>query len=215
MGNHYKGLRDSGDQNTIAAGLREHLDPLGGLNDKSSPEELFYPQLRSLKMKILRILGTALVLAFSAAAVHAQGFNMQSFPDGLGKHEMMYKFLVPEGVTVTNQKGEVKKGGSIVMVPGSSIKLLESPYVKEMAKDDAFMASFMNADQYFGMPAEQVRDFAVISVMVPEGVTVEGKSGKTIKGPADLVLMVTNGGSEAMQDPHPAGYWDTMGWDMK
>lgn len=166
-------------------------------------------------MKILRILSTALILACGAVAVHAQGFNMQSFPDGLGKHEMVYKFLVPEGVTVTNQKGEVKKGGSIVMVPGSSIKLLESPYVKEMAKDEAFMASFMNADQYFEMPAEKVRDFAIISLMVPEGVTVEGRNGKTVKGPADLVLMVTNGGSEVMKDSHPTGYWDTMGWEMK
>ncbi|MCP5127082.1 MAG: hypothetical protein H6973_15965 [Gammaproteobacteria bacterium] len=163
---------------------------------------------------LLRIFGAALALLLSVAVVHAQGFEMKSFPGGVGKKEMVYKFLVPEGVTVTNQKGEVKKGGSIVMVPGSRIKLLESPYVKEMQKDEAFMSSFMNADQYFGMPAEQVRDFAVISLMVPEGVTIEG-SGKTVKGPADLILMVSNGGSEVMEDTQPAGYWDTMGWDMK
>ncbi|MCB1918583.1 MAG: hypothetical protein KDJ28_01225 [Candidatus Competibacteraceae bacterium] len=163
---------------------------------------------------LLRIFGAALALLLSVAVVHAQGFEMKSFPGGVGKKEMVYKFLVPEGVTVTNQKGEVKKGGSIVMVPGSRIKLLESPYVKEMQKDEAFMSSFMNADQYFGMPAERVRDFAVISLMVPEGVTIEG-GGKTVKGPADLILMVSNGGSEVMEDTQPTGYWDTMGWDMK
>jgi hypothetical protein len=164
---------------------------------------------------LLHILGATLALLLSIAVVHAQGFEMKSFPDGLGKKEMVYKFLVPEGVTVTNQKGEVKKSGSIVMVPGSRIKLLESPYVKEMQKDEAFISSFMNAEQYFGMPAEQVRDFAVISISVPEGVTVEGRGGKTVKGPADLILMVSNGGSEVMEDTQPAGYWDTMGWDMK
>ncbi|HRY14753.1 MAG: hypothetical protein KDJ31_03360 [Candidatus Competibacteraceae bacterium] len=166
-------------------------------------------------MKIFRILSVALVLLFSAVAVQAQGFNNESFPNGIGKKEMVYKFLVPEGVTVTNQKGEVKKGGSIVMVPGSRIKLLESPYVKEMQKDEAFMSSFMNAEQYFGMPAEKVRDFAVISLMVPEGVTIEGEGGKTIKGPGDLILMVSSGGSEVMEDKQPAGYWDTMGWEMR
>lgn len=164
--------------------------------------------------KFFSILSATLFLLLGTVTVHAQGFEMKSFPDGLGKKEMMYKFLVPDGVTITNQKGEVKKGGSIVMVPGARIKLLESPYVKEQGKNDAFMASFMNADQYFAMPSEKVRDFAVISVMVPKGVTIEGY-GKAIKGEADLVLMVSNGGSEAMKDPHPAGYWDTAGWDMK
>jgi hypothetical protein len=166
-------------------------------------------------MKIFRILSVALALLFSAVIVHAQGFNNESFPEGVGKKEMVYKFLVPEGVKVTNQKGEVKEGGAIVMVPGSRIKLLESPYVKEMQKDEAFMSSFVNADQYFGMPAEQVRDFAVISLMVPEGVTIEGRDGRIIKGPGDLILMVSSGGSEVMEDEQPTGYWDTMGWEMK
>lgn len=164
---------------------------------------------------LLRIFGAALALLLSVAVAHAQGFEMKSFPGGVGKKEMVYKFLVPEGVTVTNQKGEVKKGGSIVMVPGSRIKLLESPYVKEMQKDEAFMSSFMNAEQYFGMPAEKVRDFAVISLMVPEGVTIQGEGGKTIEGPGDLILMVSNGGSEVMEDKHAAGYWDAMGWEMR
>lgn len=166
-------------------------------------------------MKIFRILSVALVLLFGAASVHAQGFEMKSFPNGVGMKERVYKFLLPEGVTVTNQKGEVMKGGSIVRVPGSRIKLLESAYVKEMQKDEAFMSGFMNANQYFGMPAEQVRDFAVVSLMVPEGVTIEGQGGKTVKGPGDLILMVSNGGSEVMEDKQPAGYWETAGWEMR
>jgi len=167
-----------------------------------------------MKMKIFRIMNVALVLLLSAMAVHAQGFNMKSFPNGLGKSDMMYRFLVPEGVTVTNKKGEVMKGGSIVTVPGSSIKLLEPAYAQEQAKNSAFMSSFMNASQYFAMPEEKARDHAVIALKVPEGVTVEGY-GKTVKGEAELVLMVTNAGSEAMQDTNPPGYWDTAGWDMK
>ena len=39
--------------------------------------------------------------------------------------------------------------------------------------------------------------------------------GKTVKGGEELVLMVANTGSEAMQDTNPPGYWDTAGWDMK
>ena len=167
-------------------------------------------------MKIFRIMNVALVLLLSAMAVHAQGFNMKSFPNGLGKSDMMYRFLVPEGVTVTvtNKKGEVMKGGSIVTVPGSSIKLLEPAYAQEQAKNSAFMSSFMNASQYFAMPEEKARDHAVIALKVPEGVTVEGY-GKTVKGEGELVLMVANAGSETMQDTNPPGYWDTAGWDMK
>ncbi len=165
-------------------------------------------------MKLSRIMIAVLGLFLSATAVHAQGFNMQSFPNGLGKSEMMYRFLVPEGVTVTNKKGEVMKGGSIVTVPGSSIKLLESAYARGQAKNSAFMSSFMNAAQYFAMPEEQVRAHAVIAIKVPEGVTVEGY-GKTVKGGSELVLMVANAGSEATPDTNPPGYWDTAGWDMK
>ena len=115
---------------------------------------------------------------------------------------------------LTNKKGEVMKGGSIVTVPGSSIKLLESTQAQEQAKNNAFMSSFMNASQYFAMPEEKARDHAVIALKVPEGVTVEGY-GKTVKGGEELVLMVANAGSEAMQDNNPPGYWDTAGWDMK
>ncbi|MDG4555534.1 MAG: hypothetical protein P9E24_15000 [Candidatus Competibacter sp.] len=165
-------------------------------------------------MKLLRITIAVLALFLSGTTVYAQGFNMKSFPNGLGKSDMMYRFLVPEGVTVTNKKGEVMKGGSIVTVPGSSIKLLEPAYAQEQAKNSAFMSSFMNASQYFAMSADKVRNHAVIGLKVPEGVTVEGY-GKTVTGGSELVLMVANAGSETMQDTNPPGYWDTAGWDMK
>ncbi|MCP5159276.1 MAG: hypothetical protein H6975_07605 [Gammaproteobacteria bacterium] len=165
-------------------------------------------------MKILHILSVVLVLSLGAMTAHAAGFNMKSFPDGIGMSDMMYRFLVPEGVTITNKKGEVMKAGSIVTVPGSNIKLLESAYAKEQAKNEKFMSGFVNSTQYFGMPEEKVRDHAIISVKVPEGVTVEGY-GRTIKGEAELVLMVANTGAETMPDTHPADYWASTGWEMK
>ena len=84
----------------------------------------------------------------------------ESFPNGLGKSDMMYRFLVPEGVTDHQQeRARWMKGGSIVTVPGSSIKLLEPAHAQEQAENNAFMSSFMNASQYFAMPEER-RDHA-------------------------------------------------------
>ena len=161
-------------------------------------------------MKFLRICSTALVLLLVAVIAHAQGFEQKSFPAGVGKPELKYHLLVPEGVTVTNKKGEVYKAGQIVVVPGSNVTILESAYVKEQMKDTAFKSSFINEISYFGMSEEKVRDYAIVSVKVPEGVTVAGP-GKTIKGPSSVTLVVTMTGMNATPDTIPAESWNTMG----
>ncbi len=166
-----------------------------------------------MKTKLIHIMSMALVLLLGSMAAQAQ-FKDKSFPNGFGQPELMYRFLVPEGVTVTSKTGEVMKAGSIVTVPGSNIRMLEPEKAKEQAKDQAFMSSFMNASQYFEMSTEKAQDHRIIVLTIPEGVTVEGY-GKTLKGGSELVLMIANKGSEAMPDTHPTGYWNTHGWDMK
>ncbi len=161
-------------------------------------------------MKFLRLCSTALVLLLGVVIAHAQGFQNESFAPGAGKPELQYHILVPEGVTITNKKGEVYKAGQIVMVPGSNVTILESAYVKEHMKEPAFQSSFVSEKQFVGMPEEMVRDYAIISVKVREGVTVEG-FGKTIKGPSSVTLIAKKAEMEAMPDNTPAESWDTMG----
>jgi len=161
-------------------------------------------------MKFLRICSTALVLLLGAVIAHAQAFQDRSFPAGLGKPELKYHMLVPEGVTITNKKGEVYKAGQIVVVPGSNVTILESAYAKEQMKDTAFKSSFVNETSYSGMSEEKVRDYAIVSVKVPEGVTVEG-FGKTIKGPSSVTLIAKKAEMEATPNTTPAESWNTMG----
>lgn len=161
-------------------------------------------------MKFLRICSTALVLLLSAVIAHAQGFQEKSFPTGLGKPELKYHLLVPDGITVTNKKGETYKAGQIVLVPGSNVTFLESAYVKKQMEKPEFMSSFVNAESYSGMSEEKVRDYALVSVKVPEGVTVEGH-GRTIKGPSSVTLMVVKAKMDATPNTTPAESWNTMG----
>ena len=76
--------------------------------------------------------------------------------------------------------------------------------------DTAFKSSFVNETSYSGMPEEKVRDYAIVSVKVPEGVTVQSP-GKTITGPSSVTLMVTMAGMNATPDTIPAESWNTMG----
>ncbi len=161
-------------------------------------------------MKLLRFCSVALVLLLSAVMAHAQGFQEKSFPAGIGKPELKYHLLVPDGITITNKKGEVLKAGQIAVVPGSNVTILESAYVKKQMENPEFKTSFVNAQNYVGMPEEKVRDYAIVSVKVPEGVTVQGP-GKTIKGPSSVTLMVTKAKMEATPDTTPAESWNTMG----
>jgi len=161
-------------------------------------------------MKFLRLCSAALVLLLGAVIAHAQGFQNESFTPGAGKPELQYHILVPEGVTITNKKGEVFKGGQIVMVPGANVTILESAYVKEHMKDPAFQSSFMNEKQYVGMPEERVQDYAIVSIKVREGVTIEG-FGKTIKGPSSVTLIAKKAEMEVMPDTTPPESWNTMG----
>lgn len=161
-------------------------------------------------MKFLRLCSTALVLLLGVVIAHAQGFQEKSFPAGLGKPELQYHLLVPEGVTITNKKGDVIKGGQIVAVPGSNVTILESAYVKTHMEDPDFKAGFINAQNYVGMSEEKVRDYAIVSIKVLEGTTVEGR-GKTIKGPSSVTLMVVKAKMDAMPDTTPAESWKTMG----
>ena len=161
-------------------------------------------------MKLLRLCSTALVLLLSATIAHAQAFQEKSFPAGLGKPELKYHLLVPDGVTITNKKGDVVTGGEVVLVPGANVTILESPYVKKQMNDTAFKSSFVNETSYSGMPEEKVRDYAIGSVKVPEGVTVQSP-GKTITGPSSVTLMVTMAGMNATPDTIPAESWNTMG----
>ncbi|HRZ07443.1 MAG TPA: hypothetical protein P5102_15080 [Candidatus Competibacteraceae bacterium] len=160
-------------------------------------------------MKFLRFCSVALVLLLSAVMAHAQGFQDSSFPKGPGKPELKYHLLVPEGVTITNKKGEVVKGGQVVLVPGANVTILESAYVKTQMENPEFKAGFVNAENYIGMPEERVRDYAIVSIKVPEGVTVE-RGNRKITGPSQVTIMVTNKGS-ATADTTPAESWNTMG----
>ena len=163
-------------------------------------------------MKFFRTLSAALVLSLGAMLAHAQGWQNESFPAGAGKPELKYHLLLPAGVTVTNKQGVVFKGGDIVTVPGKNVTVLESAYAKAQMKDPAFQSSFINEQQYTGMPEEKVRDYAIVSIQVAEGVTVQSAGGKTIKGPSKVTLMVVNKRS-ATPDKIAAPKWEsTGGW---
>jgi hypothetical protein len=171
-----------------------------------------------MKMKFLRLCSTALVLLLGAAIAHAQPFEQKSFPAGYAKPELKYHLLVPDGVTITNKKGEVYKAGDIVLVPGANVTILESPYVKKQMEDPAFKSSFVNESEFVGVPEERVRDYAIVSIKVLEGTTVEGR-GKTIKGPSSVTMMVVKAKMDATPNTIPPESWNTMGgwsgWEGK
>ena len=161
-------------------------------------------------MKFLRLCSTALALLLGAAIAHAQGFEQKTFPAGYGKPELKYHLLVPDGVTITNKKGEVYKAGEVVLVPGANVTILESAYVKEQMKDTAFKSSFVNETQYVGVPEERARDYAIVSIKVLEGTTVEGR-GKTIKGPSSVTMMVVKAKMDATPNNTPTDTWNAAG----
>ncbi|MFZ1640944.1 MAG: hypothetical protein WAV07_05795 [Candidatus Contendobacter sp.] len=175
-------------------------------------------------MKFLRLCSTALVLLLGAVIAHAQGFQNESFPAGLGKPELKYHLIVPEGVTITNKKGEVYKAGEVILVPGANVTILEPAYVKEQMKNAEFKSSFMNETSYSGMSEEKVRDYAIVSIKVPEGVTVESLpwkktsggvdesyAGKTIKGPSAVTLIAKKAEMQATPNATPADTWNAAG----
>ena len=128
---------------------------------------------------------------------------------------MKYHMLVPEGITITNKKGEVYEAGQIVLVPGANVTILESAYAKEHMEDPAFQSSFVSEKQFVGIPEEKIQDYAIVSVKVPEGVTVEGY-GKTIEGPSAVTLIATKADMQATPNTMPAESWDTVGgWSGK
>lgn len=161
-------------------------------------------------MKFFRLLSTALVLLLGAAIAHAQGFQQQSFAPGAGKPELKYNLLVPEGVTITNKQGDVVKGGEVVQVRGANVTILESAYVKKQMEDPAFQAGFVNRETYSSLPEERIRDYAIVSIKVPEGVTV-ARGDKKITGPSQVTMMVTTKGSEATPDTTPPEKWEATG----
>jgi hypothetical protein len=163
-----------------------------------------------MKMKFLRLCSTAMVLLLGAVIAHAQGFHDKSFPAGPPKPEFKYHILVPEGVTITNKKGEVYKAGDIVLVPGANVTILESAYVKEQMKNPEFQSSFVNEKQFVGIPEERIRDYAIVSVKVLEGTTIEGH-GKTIKGPTSVTLIAKKAEMEATPNTTPPESWNTAG----
>jgi hypothetical protein len=163
-----------------------------------------------MKMKFLRLCSTALVLLLGATIAHAQAFQDKSFPAGLGKPELKYHLLVPDGVTITNKKGDVVKGGEVVLVPGANVTILESPYVKKQMEDPAFKSSFINETSYFGMSEEKVRDYAIVSIKVPEGVTVE-RGDRKITGPSQVTMMVVKAKMDATPNTTSEESWKTMG----
>lgn len=175
-------------------------------------------------MKFLRICSTALVLLLGAVIAHAQAFQDRSFPAGPPKPELKYHLLVPDNVVITNKKGEVYKAGEVILVPGANVTILESAYVKEQMKDPAFKSSFINETSYFGVSEDKVRDYAIVSIKVPEGVTVESLpwkktsggvtesyAGKTIKGPSSVTIMVVMAKMDATPNQTPADTWNAEG----
>ena len=181
-------------------------------------------------MKFFRICSTALVLLLGAAIAHAQGFDNKSFSAGYAKPELKYHMVVPEGVTITNKKGEVYKAGDIILVPGANVTILEPAYVKEQMKDPTFAANFVNKRQYVGIPEERVRDYAIVSVKVLEGTTIEvvddtikssggvtvKQAGNTIKGPTSVTLIAKKAQMDATPNTTPPESWNAMGgWGGK
>jgi hypothetical protein len=165
-----------------------------------------------MKMKFLRLCSTALVLLLGIVIAHAQGFQQRSFQPGAGKPELKYNLLVPEGVTITNKQGDVVKGGEVVQVRGANVTILDSPYVKKQMEDPAFQANFVNKETYSGVPEERIQDYAIVSIKVPEGVTIQ-RGERKITGPSQVTMIVTLKGSEATPDTIPPEKWEaTGGW---
>ncbi|HRF62815.1 MAG TPA: hypothetical protein P5260_08465 [Candidatus Competibacter sp.] len=161
-------------------------------------------------MKFLRLCTTALVLLLGATIAHAQGFQEKSFPAGPPKPEVKYHMIVPEGVTITNKKGEVYTAGQTVLVPGANVTILEPAYVKEQMKDPTFKSGFVNEKSYSGMSEQKVRNYAIVSVQVPEGVTVQGPNG-TIKGPSSVKLIAAKADMQATPNDTPTDAWSAAG----
>ena len=163
-------------------------------------------------MKFVSVASAALLLLLGTVLAHAQeGWDSKSFQPGTGKPEMKYHLVVPEGITITNKQGAVFKAGQVVVVPGANVTVLEPAYVEKQMSNTGFKTGFANEQEYFATK-EKVRDYALVSVKVPEGVTVSG-NGKTITGPSQVTFMVTGAGSQATPDTHSAETWNaTGGW---
>ncbi len=145
-----------------------------------------------MKIRSAQLLGFVLALTAGTVVFAAEDhFNQKNSvfqQPGQGQQGMMYTFVVPEGVTVTTKSGKVITGGQKIGVPGVYITLIDPMLEKHVV--DEYGQHFANKNQYKALPATQKSDHALISLKIPEGVTVTKANGEVEKGPQDILLMV-------------------------
>jgi len=81
---------------------------------------------------------------------------------------------------------------------------------KKQMEDPAFQANFVNKETYSGVPEERIQDYAIVSIKVPKGVTIQ-RGERKITSPSQATIMVTLKGSEATPDTTPPETWKAAG----
>ena len=144
-----------------------------------------------MKIRSAQLLGFILALTAGAAVFADDHFAQKNSvfqQPGQAQQEMMYTFLVPEGVTITTKSGKTVQGGQKIGVPGTYITLVDPMLEKNVV--DQYGQHFANKNQYRALPATEKSDHALISLKIPEGVTVKKADGQVLQGPQDILLMV-------------------------
>jgi hypothetical protein len=144
-----------------------------------------------MKIRSAQLFGFVLALMAGTVVFAEDHFNSKNNvfnQPGEAQREMMYTFIVPEGITIKTKSGKVITGGEKIGIPGVYLTLLDP--MLEFHVVDKYGQHFANKNQYEALPPTQKRDYALISLKIPEGVTVTKANGEVEKGPQDIMLMV-------------------------
>jgi hypothetical protein len=146
-------------------------------------------------MKIFAsIMGSVLgmTLGFSAVASEQDSFGFgNSSPaissPGPGDPDFEYHFRVPQGVTVTTKDGKQFTGGQMLAIPGEYLRLMASKDTAGKFQDPTGFTNKKDVDVI--KPADR-KNWAVVELTIPEGVTVSRDDGRTVQGPAKVDMLV-------------------------
>ncbi len=133
--------------------------------------------------RITKLFGLLLALSLSMTAL-AQFNQRNMFPPEMS----VYTIVVPDGASVTTKAGKTYTAGQTVAIPAQYVTVVEPAEVTPVI--NRYGQHFMNKNQYQALPPEQLRQYTLLSLKVPEGASVKRADGEVEKGPTTVLLMV-------------------------
>jgi hypothetical protein len=140
-----------------------------------------------MKVSTTPILAALLAVVFTAPAfAQWAGKSFGMTQPGAGEADKEYYFRVPPNVTLETPKG-IFQAGDLIAVPGKRITLLTPEKAEEVL---ATPQGWANKSVVQAMTPSEKRQWAVIALEVPEGVTIKHADGRVQKGPYTAYLTV-------------------------